>query len=212
MVHQKEYTPIVGPNDDKKKFGISFKIFSAVAATIALSSGGYHVLQSNGSPQDVSLTSNVLRSSSGLQLRHPYPCPPDFVGCHGEGTRCGPHHFYCEPQDKCLPLRSDTINCPVIYVPEVLPVDDGGASLTTNLIDSSNNKFLLSKHKYGCMVDCDCDDGNICSEHKICVACKGLGCGATDCFGCNHDGGEFWCESKSKCLPPGSDTTNCPVV
>jgi len=200
MVHQKEYTPIVGPNDDKKKFGVSFKIFSAVAATIALSSGGYHLLQSNGSPQDVSVTTNILRSSSGLQLRQ--PCPPDFVGCHGEGTRCGPHHFYCEPQDKCLPLRSDTINCPVIYVP---PVDAGGASLTTNLIDSSNNK-------YGCMVDCDCDDGNICSEHKICVACKELGCGATDCFGCNHDGGEFWCESKSKCLPPGSDTTNCPVV
>jgi len=204
MVHQKEYTPIVGPNDDKKKFGVSFKIFSAVAATIALSSGGYHVLQSNGSPQDVSVTTNVLRSSSGLQLRH--PCPAGTKGCNGAGTHCGLHHFYCESQKKCLRegWGRNHMNCPAIYVPDVLPVDDGGASLTTNLIDSSNNKF-------GCSVDCDCDDGNICSEHKICVACKGLGCGATDCFGCNHDGGEFWCESKSKCLPQRSDTINCPV-
>jgi len=211
MVHQKEYTPIVGPNDDKKKFGVSFKIFSAVAATIALSSGGYHVLQSNGSPQDVSVTTNVLRSSSGLQLRH--PCPAGTKGCNGAGTHCGLHHFYCESQKKCLRegWGRNHMNCPVIYVPDVLPVDDGGASLTTNLIDSSNNKYLLSKHKFGCSVDCDCDDGNICSEHKICVACKGLGCGATDCFGCNHDGGEFWCESKSKCLPQRSDTINCPV-
>jgi len=211
MVHQKEYTPIVGPNDDKKKFGVSFKIFSAVAATIALSSGGYHVLQSNGSPQDVSLTTNVLRSSSGLQLRH--PCPAGTKGCNGAGTLCRRHEFYCESQKKCLRegWGHNHMNCPVIYVPDVLPVDDGGASLTTNLVDSSNNKYLLSKHKFGCSVDCDCDDGNICSEHKICVACKGLGCGATDCFGCNHDGGEFWCESKSKCLPQRSDTINCPV-
>mmetsp|Transcript_13056 Transcript_13056/g.13991 ORF Transcript_13056/g.13991 Transcript_13056/m.13991 type:complete len:341 (+) Transcript_13056:69-1091(+) len=48
MIHQKEYTTIVGPDDKKKKRGgASFKIFSGIAATFALASGGYHLLHSN---------------------------------------------------------------------------------------------------------------------------------------------------------------------
>jgi len=65
MTNQKEYTNVDG-SDDKKR-GVSFKILSGVAAAIALSSGGYHLLHSsNNSPQSVvSMTSmNVLRSST----------------------------------------------------------------------------------------------------------------------------------------------------
>ena len=64
MTNQKEYTIIVSP-DDKKKRGVSFRILSGIAATVALSSGGYALLHSNNdnSPQGLSLTTNVLRSS-----------------------------------------------------------------------------------------------------------------------------------------------------
>jgi len=54
MVNQKEYAPLVGPKDEKKKRGVSFKILFSLAATLALSSGGYHLLHANNnSPQSV---------------------------------------------------------------------------------------------------------------------------------------------------------------
>eukprot|EP00751_Fragilariopsis_kerguelensis_P030487 CAMPEP_0170925606 /NCGR_PEP_ID=MMETSP0735-20130129/12379_1 /TAXON_ID=186038 /ORGANISM="Fragilariopsis kerguelensis, Strain L26-C5" /LENGTH=235 /DNA_ID=CAMNT_0011325709 /DNA_START=65 /DNA_END=772 /DNA_ORIENTATION=- len=54
MVNQKEYTPIVVSKDEKKKHGVSFKILSSVAVTLAFSSGGYHLMHANNnSPQSV---------------------------------------------------------------------------------------------------------------------------------------------------------------
>eukprot|EP00751_Fragilariopsis_kerguelensis_P024941 CAMPEP_0170874424 /NCGR_PEP_ID=MMETSP0734-20130129/28139_1 /TAXON_ID=186038 /ORGANISM="Fragilariopsis kerguelensis, Strain L26-C5" /LENGTH=135 /DNA_ID=CAMNT_0011255369 /DNA_START=70 /DNA_END=477 /DNA_ORIENTATION=- len=125
MTNQKEYTTIMSPDDDKKKRRVvSFKILSGVAATIALSSGGYHLLHSNNnSPQSVSMTSmNVLRSNSnhkkhkqcerdrdcGLHLtckdkkcqkcKHKGGC--GGIDTHGCQTDAG--KYWCESKQECL--------------------------------------------------------------------------------------------------------------
>ena len=57
MTKQKEYTTIVSP-DDKKKRGVSFKIFSDVPTTITLSFDRYTLFDSNkdNSHQGLSMT------------------------------------------------------------------------------------------------------------------------------------------------------------
>ena len=102
MVDQKEYTPIVGYNDDKKR-GVSdsFKIISifVAAAALAFSSGGYHLLlhnnnsnNSSSNPQDRSVTTNVFRSSKSTQAGAAALCEElhlDFVTQESD-TQCNP--------------------------------------------------------------------------------------------------------------------------
>jgi len=78
MVNQKEYTTIVGPDGkQKKRGGVSFKIFSGLAATFAFASGGYHLLHSNDAVDltfDISLisTTDIVQGRGTIGRRGHY--------------------------------------------------------------------------------------------------------------------------------------------
>jgi len=123
MTDQKEYTTIVSTDDNndnqKKRGGVSFKILSGVVAAVTLSSGGYHLFHSNNnnSPQGLSMTTNVLRSSGGCMKDQTcglgshcvdnifVTCPPDKMGC-GQIDRHGCNHnifeIWYEEGGKCI--------------------------------------------------------------------------------------------------------------
>jgi len=185
MVNQKEYTSIGA--DDKKR-GIHIKILSVVVASALAFTSGY-LLRSN-SPQSVSMTTNLVRSSSSSSswCINDGDCPAnqEYGFCYKEIVIA----YGCKTSTDC---------------PEFQPTCEHNICV--------EDKDPIDGRHFGCNSDQDCGLTRFCDDHHDCKKCHhhagSGGCGTTDRHGCNHDAGEHWCKVPHKCLGPSVD---CPLL